>query len=318
MASMGSTGSGDVCIHVIGMHRSGTSATAGLLGQLGLGMAVDDDLVPASADNEKGHWESRSIVQLNNRLLHRFGGLLFSPPALADGWEHDPSLDDMRAEASRRFKASFGARPIAWKDPRSCITLPFWQTVIDPPVAAVFIFRDPVEVARSLQARSGLTMVHGLAAWERYVRAATHNLEGIPTLAADFDTVLRDPASWCHSLVRFLHDVNVDVDPGRLAAAGAFLNSELRHHHGAPEPDLGPEAGTRVLFEELRQRQGTHTPWQRPDLGLEPEWVDEVLTLTRELERLQIAHASLRRSRGARLIAEFWKIRAALMRRSSR
>ena len=77
MASMGSTGSGDVCIHVIGMHRSGTSATAGLLGQLGLGMAVDDDLVPASADNEKGHWESRSIVQLNNRLLHRFGGLLF-------------------------------------------------------------------------------------------------------------------------------------------------------------------------------------------------------------------------------------------------
>ncbi|HXQ74944.1 MAG TPA: hypothetical protein VN791_00510 [Acidimicrobiales bacterium] len=317
MASQGSTGSGDVCIHVIGMHRSGTSATAGLLGQLGLGMPVDDDLVPATADNERGHWESQSIVRLNNQLFRHFGGLLFSPPDLADGWQDDPSLDDLRSEASRRFRASFGPRPIAWKDPRACITLPFWQTVIDPPVAAVFVFRDPVEVARSLRARSGLPVVHGLATWERYVRAAARNLQGIPTLAADFDTVLRDPVAWCDSLVRFLGDQQVDVEPERRAAAVSFLNGDLRHHHGAAEADPGPAAGARLVFDELRRRQGPHAAWQRPDLGPEPEWVDDVLTLARELETVRIAHASLRRSRGVRVVTGFWKMRSALTRRPS-
>ncbi len=315
MASEGSTGSGDVCIHVIGMHRSGTSATTGLLGQLGLGMPLDDDLIPATADNERGHWESQSVVRLNNQLFRRFGGLLFSPPDLAVGWQDDPALDDLRSEASRRFRASFGARPIAWKDPRACITLPFWRTVIDPPTAAVFIFRDPVEVAQSLRARSGLPMVHGLAAWERYVRAAARNLEGIPTLAADFDTVLRDPSAWCDSLVGFLSDQHVHVDPLRRPAAAAFLKGELRHHHGVAETDPGPAQGARLVFGELRQRQGPHVAWQGPDLGPEPEWVEEVLTLARELETIRIAHASLQRSRGVRLVTGLWKVRSALTRR---
>ncbi len=214
MASQGSTGSGDVCIHVIGMHRSGTSATAGLLGQLGLGMPVDDDLVPATADNERGHWESQSIVRLNNQLFRHFGGLLFSPPDLADGWQDDPSLDDLRSEASRRFRASFGPRPIAWKDPRACITLPFWQTVIDPPVAAVFVFRDPVEVARAsgYGPAAGCRWCTGWRRGRRHGEVVARNLQGIPTLAADFDTVSRDPVGCLDLLVLFLGDQQVDVE----------------------------------------------------------------------------------------------------------
>jgi hypothetical protein len=317
MASTGASASGDVCIHVIGMHRSGTSATTGLLGQLGLGMPVDEHLVPASADNERGHWESRAIVRLNNRIFRHYGGLLFSPPLLADGWQHDPALDDLRAEAARRFGASFGPRPLAWKDPRTCLTLPFWQTVIDPPAAAVFIFRDPLEVARSLRARSEMPLVHGLAAWERYVRAAAANLDGIPTFAADFDTVLADPVSWTDSLVHFLHQVGVEVDPDRRATAEAFLSRELRHQQGASESAPGPVAGARLVLEELRQRQGTHLPWRAPDLGEEPAWVGEVLSMAQELETLRIAIASLHRSRAVRVITGLWKTRAALTRRPS-
>jgi hypothetical protein len=317
MASTGSSASGDVCIHVIGMHRSGTSATTGLLGQLGLGMPVDEHLVPANADNERGHWESRSIVQLNNRIFRHFGGLLFSPPLLVDGWQDDPSLDELRAEAGRRFRASFGPRPVAWKDPRTCLTLPFWRTVIDPPAAAVFIFRDPLEVARSLRARSDMPLIHGLAAWERYVRAAASNLDGVPTLAADFDTVLADPVSFTDSLVRFLHEVGVEVDPDRRTAADAFVSRELRHQHGESEFTPGPAAGARLVLEELRQRQGSHSPWQRPDLGPEPDWVGEVLTMAQEFETLHIAHASLERSRAVRFLTGFWRTRAALARRPS-
>lgn len=313
---MVSNASGDACVYVVGMHRSGTSAVTGLLGQLGLGMPADEDLVPASADNERGHWESRSIVQVNNQLFRRYGGLLFSPPSLSEGWQHDTGLQDLRAEAARRVQDSFGHRPIALKDPRCCITLPFWQMVIDPPVAAVFVFRDPVEVAQSLRARSGLPLVHGLAAWERYVRAASTNLHGITTLAADFERVLSDPAAWCEELIGFLSEVGVTIDRERRDAAGTFVKTELHHQRAGSELTPGPATGSRFVLDELRRRQGTHVPWQSPDLGREPEWVDEVLALTREFELLHIAHASLQRSRGVRFVTAFWKARAAVKRRA--
>jgi hypothetical protein len=162
-----------------------------------------------------------------------------------------------------------------------------------------------------------MPLVHGLAAWERYVRAAAANLDGIPTFAADFDTVLADPVSWTDSLVHFLHQVGVEVDPDRRATAEAFLSRELRHQQGASESAPGPVAGARLVLEELRQRQGTHLPWRAPDLGEEPAWVGEVLTMAQELETLRIAIASLHRSRAVRVITGLWKTRAALTRRPS-
>jgi hypothetical protein len=306
---MGATTSGDACIYVIGMHRSGTSAVTGLLGALGVGMPRPEDLVPASDDNEEGHWESRSVVQINGQVFRHLGGTLFAPPLAPPGWQHDTSLDDVRHVATARFAASFGPRPMAVKDPRCCITLPFWQTVIEPPAVAVFVFRHPVEVARSLQARNQLPVLHGLALWERYVRSAADNLNGLPTFAADYGRVLEDPALWSGELVRFLHEVGLSIDPEHEREAAGRLRPDLRHHHRPPDPDPGPAAGAELVFQSLRRLQGPHAKWEPPDLGPEPMWVGEVLALTRELEELRVAHASLRRSRGVRLVTAMWRAR---------
>jgi hypothetical protein len=299
---------GPVCVYVVGMHRSGTSATAGVLGQLGLGMPIGEDLAPASTTNERGHWESRSLARFNNRLFGHFGGTWSNPPTLPAGWQDDPSLDGLRAEARRLFEAAFGARPMAFKDPRQCIALPFWQTVVAPPVAALFVFRDPVEVAESLRARSGLRMIHGLALWDRYVRAAAANLEGVPTLAVDYGRILGDPAGWCDELVAFLGNVGVRVDRRRQDEAVAFLDAGLHHHRSDRAAPTGPADSCRRLFEALAGLQGVHDPWQSPPLGPEPDWVDPVLELVGDLERLgsdletlRKAHASLQRSRALRL-----------------
>jgi hypothetical protein len=135
-------------------------------------------------------------------------------------------------------------------------------------------------------------------------------------LATDFERVLADPVAWCDAVVRFLGDVGVTVDPGRLPAAGAFVKSDLRHQRGASEPAPGPATGARLVFAELCRRQGAHPEWEPPDLGPEPEWVDEVLTMARDLETLHIAYASLQRSRGVRLVTGLWKLRTAASRRS--
>lgn len=294
--------SGDVCVYVVGMHRSGTSATTGMLGRLGLAMPAESDLVPADGSNERGHWESRSLVRCNNRILRHFGGTVFAPPHLEPGWAAAAELDGLRAEAAARFAATFPARPLAWKDPRTCVTLPFWRTVVEPPAAAVLVLRDPVEVARSLQRRSGLLLVHGLALWQRSVRAAAADLDGMATLACDYRHVAEDPVGWASELVEFLAAVGVAVGAGPDEAA-RFVDRGLRHERPDDGGVDGLAAAARDVYEALRTRQGAHHPWAAPDLGPEPPWVDEVLTLTRRHEELGIAHASLRSSRVVRVAA---------------
>ncbi|MEL7208803.1 MAG: hypothetical protein AAGK32_11340, partial [Actinomycetota bacterium] len=49
-------------------------------------------------------------------------------------------------------------------------------------------------VARSLEARDGTSLAHGLALWERYTRAAVVGLEGARVLVVDYDAALAEPA----------------------------------------------------------------------------------------------------------------------------
>ena len=61
-----------IAILVAGMHRSGTSAVARTLSLLGC--KLPKTLMPAGPANEPGHWESRTIMDLNDEILG-FSGL---------------------------------------------------------------------------------------------------------------------------------------------------------------------------------------------------------------------------------------------------
>ena len=54
------------------MPRSGTSAVSRAVNLLGV-RCVDSDLVLDVRGNPTGHWESGTLVNLNNRLLHQMG-----------------------------------------------------------------------------------------------------------------------------------------------------------------------------------------------------------------------------------------------------
>ncbi len=60
----------NTAVIVLGMHRSGTSALAGMLSMLGV--QFGDSLMAPQADNSKGFWEHRDIVGLNDRILAAF------------------------------------------------------------------------------------------------------------------------------------------------------------------------------------------------------------------------------------------------------
>ena len=296
--------SGGTCVYVIGMHRSGTSAATGLLCHLGLGAPVSGDLLTPTESNERGFWESRSLNQFDERLLERLGGRWLAPPLLPKGWENDSWLAPLKSEARSTFSAAFGPRPVAWKDPRASVLLPFWNSVIEPPVAAVLVYREAFEVASSLNRRDGLRMTHGLALWERYLRSSIANLEGVPTFVMSYASLLDKPEKTCDELIGFLTEVSVTVDGSSIDKGLAFLSGELRHER---KKSLSSAAlpSIRYLEETVESLDGSHQPFEPPDLGAEPAWVDDTLGAWRDLEKLKTDTYNLYLSRPMRLARAF-------------
>jgi hypothetical protein len=300
--------SGPGCVYVVGMHRSGTSATTEVLGRLGLASPAPDELVPATSANERGHFEAKTLVRLNDRLLRALGGTWSAPPTLTPGWEHDDSLDELRSEAADSFTTVFPERPAAWKDPRNCIVLPFWRAVVGP-AAAVFVYRDPYEVARSLQARNDLSLTLGLALWERYIRAACANLDGVPTFCTDFQGVLDDPETWGRQAVDFLGQAGVALAPASVDRATASVDGALRHHDGGVEDDRGLGDSRRRILDVLHALDGPHHPWVAPDLEPEPPWISDVLSMRLEFDTLGRAHRAMLSSRAFRVATAVGRLR---------
>jgi hypothetical protein len=255
---------------------------AGLVSQLGLHGPAQEDLDPATEWNERGNNESVQLSGFNDELFRRLGGSWEAPPVLGPHWEQDPVLVDQRARATALIAKAFSAQTFVWKDPRNCILLPFWRSVISPPEAAVFVYRHPLEVAGSMKARNHFTNTHGLALWERYVRSAASNLDGIPTLVVAFERVLDETEAWCGELMAFFDTVGLETDRSATERAVRSLDTELRHQRRPPLPDTGLHVSQRAILDVLDPMQGPHLPWSAPDLGEEPEWVEDVLTLRRE------------------------------------
>ena len=296
------------CVVVVGMHRSGTSATAGLLIGLGLDGPRAVDLVPAAESNERGHWESETVHMCNVRVLAARGSDTYAPPPPASGWDNDSRFDPLRAEAAHWFSTTYDGRPLVLKDPRLCITLPIWRSALSAPLASILVLRDPLEVARSLQARDGLPIVLGLALWDRYMRSAALSLEGLPTLVVDYAAMVADPVKWSDVVCGYLEDLGIVLDPGARGGASKFLDASLRHQE-SERADYEPLVGShREVLAVLSERTGTHTNWTPPELPPAPPWADYVLQLRSEVVTARHELYWTKSSRVFRLARSFWRL----------
>jgi len=141
------------CVVVAGMHRSGTSLTAGLLARLGIDMGAQ--LVPADRANPRGYFEDFDVVSLHQRCFA--GALPQTGAGHADwGWTPDASIESHDLEPWRADALALLDRRCAaghlwgFKDPRSTLVLDFWHSLLPEPVY-VGVYRDPALVADSMQ-----------------------------------------------------------------------------------------------------------------------------------------------------------------------
>ena len=212
-------------ILVLGMHRSGTSAVAGMLGDHGA--VLPTDLMAPSPMNPKGFSESESISTLDDELMMSLGSSWHDWRPFAA----DPSTPEVEAFTRRAVDLVhevFGDEDlVVLKDPRICRLVPFWHEVMrraGREVLHLHVHRHPLEVAASLDRWAGYGTAYGELLWLRYVLDAEAATRGTCRTFVSYDQVLANPAAAARRVGMALELTWPRQDP----AGESFVDTQLK------------------------------------------------------------------------------------------
>lgn len=206
------------CITVIGTHRSGTSALAGVLHRLGVRMF--DKQIQPDRHNPLGFWEDAELVELNRRIVNwrRPRRVAFLP-------------EDARAYrdliARRKHHGAWGV-----KDPRLCLLGQHWLDALDAEGVdwrLVVMTRTPWASIKSLMRRErwsveraeAVTNEHLKHMWPLYYQHTDKSA------IVCYGTLLERP----RDVARSLADIaGIEPTEEEFEHAVALVRPELCHH----------------------------------------------------------------------------------------
>ena len=223
-----------VCI--TGMHRSGTSLMANLMGRCGLYLGEEDDLLPPSPDNTDGYWENRKFVSLNDEVLLELGSAWDCPTQASEGWPHEERFNSIRFKAEILLEQFMDREPWGWKDPRTSLTLPFWQSLdgITMPfwlgrrgkLKIVVCLRDPLEVFESLRDRRFTPSLSGLDLWLTYNQRILDTVLPEDRIVTHYDAYFENAGD---ELRRVLDFLGLQVSSEVIEVGVRIVSGSLRH-----------------------------------------------------------------------------------------
>jgi len=212
------------------MHRAGTSLIARVVNLLGVYLGPEEHLMKPQKDNPSGYWENQLLTDLNEEILSRFGGTWDKPPIFPERWEKSPKIADLRRRARRIVREDFRDAPLwGWKDPRTCITLPFWQRLF-PRMRYVICLRNPVDVAKSIERRNGFPLEKRADLWLCYMKSALEHTAGQPRLLVSYEDFMTSWEEELPSLSKFLGRARQAEKPNVKRAVHRFVRQDLQHH----------------------------------------------------------------------------------------
>lgn len=210
---------------VTGMHRSGTSSVAGLLTLCGYSAGDDNDLLNNNvpqADNQKGHFENRNVVLINDQILSGFGGNWYSLPKQEEILKSEVRFSNVVQNFNSSFKGSI------IKDPRLSITLPIWKKHCKRMKNVVYCFRNPLAVANSLLKRNKTPIEQGLELWYQYNTYLIEGLKGVPVAIVDYDELSENKNLVLELLIKVLKPKKLEND--FLEKTDGFFDKSLNHN----------------------------------------------------------------------------------------
>lgn len=223
-------------VFVLGMHRSGTSATMGALEKLRLYIGEPNNLVQPGIYNKKGFFEHRPLVKINEWFLEK----------MKSSWsDTQPLFIDWNSEKTRHFKdiikkyleMYFSRRTVfGLKDPRLCLLLPAYISAAQElgyKPKFVIVLRNPQEIAASLAKRNHMPEKKALALTKKYVDSAFTYTRDYDKIVISFDDLVNQTDQVITKLKQFLPEL--EVTPATRYRVKSFITKDLKHHN-LPKP----------------------------------------------------------------------------------
>ncbi|MEO6749708.1 MAG: glycosyltransferase, partial [Casimicrobiaceae bacterium] len=237
-AAPGSKPAEKVALVVLGMHRSGTSALARVINLCGA--FLPQRIAPAKLGvNPKGFWEPEAVNDLNQRVLRQLGAdwsiADFDLPVAGD------LVEDFIGDVGALMASEYEDRAlVVIKDPRICLLAPLWHRALAQAgyrAAYVVPVRNPLEVARSLEARGDMPVTAGIELWFAYMQRVEQFIAsaGAQAIHVRYADLLDDWRSVAGRIATRL-DVPLALAP-HAAEADRFVEDGLRNQH-ASDADL--------------------------------------------------------------------------------
>ena len=222
---------------ILGMHRSGTSALAGVMHILGI--AMGDCFVPPEDSNPKGHWEHLEIMRTHKRILRELGyNMGYDVRSFPEGWWKNTNISSFKDNLKKIISQDFKSSPLwGFKDPRTCRLVPLWNDIFEEigcqPIY-LFILRHPIAVAQSLSVRDDLNCNMSLLLWIQYVFDVYKHTDRYHRIFLTYSELLENPME---TLKRIAEEGSFQY-PNQLEnmreEINSFLTPQLCHQHDKP------------------------------------------------------------------------------------
>ena len=295
----------NVMLLVLGVHRSGTSATARMLECLGA--VPSKNLHHSLPNNPTGYFEDFDVERFNEYELL---------PALGAHWHDVAPLDWTRLTTQARSALLQRAKGIIdrnynqknslsiLKEPRLGILLPFWIEVLESAgfeVRVVCTVRDPMSVARSLQLRDGFSITHGVMLYTSNWLTTLSELNNVPTSYLSFDSIFDDARSVLERLAR---ELGIPLPPEFEAHVEQFvsnyLDPALRHSRTSLDELTGeswiPPVTLAVYRSLSKAAESGDSRKALEDLPTLLDRQSDAVPLLRDYDQLFVDHALLRQT----------------------
>lgn len=215
------------------MHRSGTSALAGVFNLCGY--SIGNNFLEETNDNIKGFYENKQIMELNDRFLY----------ALNSNWQTTLPLKKIKKTLNKKIniraceiiitnliEESNGYNHLI-KDPRLSLLLPIWLKAfenlnIKPKI--IISVRKPLDVSHSLKERNNISINKSLLLWEYYNLYAEKHSKNYKRVFSDYDLLLQNPKEHLKMLYSALKLEDKDKIYKHLEKINHFIEPDLNHY----------------------------------------------------------------------------------------
>lgn len=222
-------------IFVLGMHRSGSSAVARVLGLCGA--SLPQKLVEANQGNPRGYWEPLEALNLNEEFLLQQGSS-WDDPTLHLQYKYIQSHEgSLFIERIREFLLqSVTEKPLVIKEPRITTLPSYWfeaARAAGLEVKIVIPVRHPNEVIASLVARDQISLELASLLYVKYNLLAERESRNYPRVFVGYANLLEN---WRQEVARVSASLCLELVNRDENGIAAFLSQDLHRQNDTGMP----------------------------------------------------------------------------------